>query len=132
MQAVASIVFEPNQYPKAIALIGITTNTIDIITQDGGLVSIYDGQEMCYQNKIDISNEDWFTPLTQGKGYCSCHEKQNNYEKMVCALEWLGYNILETDLRSIYVSNDAMETITPHIINFLKPYQHVNHEHSNN
>ncbi|MCC6818588.1 MAG: hypothetical protein IT245_06845, partial [Bacteroidia bacterium] len=36
MQAVASIVFEPNQYPKAIALIGITTNTIDIITQDGG------------------------------------------------------------------------------------------------
>ena len=136
MRPVSSIVIEPDQYRKAIALIGKnpTFDSLDIITEDGGYCNVFLHESNMYditfyQNRINVHVENWFEEIVESKA--SWQQLDNGTtvnELIIICLEFLGYNILETDLRTILVNDDKIETVEPHIINFLKPYQCQNQD----
>lgn len=128
LQPVANIIIEPDQYLKAIVLIG-KDSTIDVITEDGGYCAVFLNEEnlydvTMYQDRININTKDWHTEIAEGKAYCNHSDKGTTVNELIIyCLEYLGYNILETDLRCIFVQDDKIETVTPHIVNFLKQFQ---------
>ncbi len=133
MQHVANIVIEPDQYQKAIVLIG-KDNTLDVITEDGGYCVLFLNEEniydaTLYQDKININVEDWYTEISETVSNWDHIDKTKTVNELIIyCLEYLGYNILETDLRTIFVNDNKIETVEPHIINFLKPYQCQNQD----
>jgi hypothetical protein len=128
MQHVANIVIEPDRFRKAIALIG-KNNTLDVITEEGGYCFVFLNEEnlydvTMYQDKINIHLEDWHTEIASGKANYDHLDKGDTVNELIIyCLEYLGYDIHETDLRALFVQDDSFETVTPHIINFLKSYQ---------